>query len=688
MSDTRENGNLDTRIRELVARAVADAPRAPELDPSVLPGSEPKPDNSHRGWWLGGGAAILAAAALITALLLVGDADDKVTTPATPPTVAPTPAPTAPPTTVPTTGTVRAVSTPPGAFVTAGPDGVVEHRDDGQTRTLTTEPMAMALDAGDGRVIVQRQIGPTTPDEEGRTVPLVLAADGSLSELFVDIAEWGGGVRLHDVEVVDGRRLLLYSVFPADPPGPELVSVIDLETGAREQVGETDGGSRLHLARTGLIVGTWQTQLTEGIQILAIPRSPAARVGLPSAADLGFRESYFNCLECPSAFTVSRDGDEIAWVANGELFGRTISPSIAPEQPIAPTPAGEIDDVDFQAGAVLFSFGVDDQPRPAVLITLDDSRTLALEGTRATFGFPPTPEETPPPTVVSPPMAVPAPRDAGVVLTAGPEGVVEHRGNETRTLTTEPMAIALDTGDGRVIVSRDTGLGAKRPLVLGDDGSLAPLFDYALWPDDVRLHDIEVVDGRRLLLYSVLTAMDDPERADESLFVIDLDTQERTVIARGTGGWEFGTDRLHLATTGLIVGEAHSEASHRIAIYAVPGSPADQAGLPTAADLGLENSYGDCSDCPRSFTVAPDGRTIAWVYSASGLVAVALGPPIGEQEALVPISRAGIRDFDLGDTAALLSFFSDPPLPPMLQELDGSNAMDLEGTTATFGPTG
>jgi hypothetical protein len=133
MPDTRENGNLDTRIRELVARAVADAPRPPDVDPSVIPGSEPKHDH-HRAWWLGGGAAILAAASLITALILVGDADDKVSTPGTPaPTVAPTPAPTAPPTTPPTSAPAGPTTVPPPAvdadvFVTAGPDGVVEHR--------------------------------------------------------------------------------------------------------------------------------------------------------------------------------------------------------------------------------------------------------------------------------------------------------------------------------------------------------------------------------------------------------------------------------------------------------------------------------------------------------------------------------------------------------------------------------
>jgi len=394
MPDTRENGNLDTRIRELVARAVADAPGPPEIDPSVLPGSDPQHDH-HRGWWLGGGAAILAAAALITALLLVGDADDKVSTPATP-------APTVPPTNPPTSAPSEPTSVPPAAvdadsFVTAGPDGVVEHRG-GATRTLTTEPMAIALDAGDGRIIGQRRSGNGESQgwTDADTIPLLVAANGSTSALF-GAAAWEGGVVLHDIEVVDGHRLLLYSV-----QGP-----------------------------------------------------------------------------------------------------------VVPQQP------------------------------------------------------------------------------------------------------------------------------------------------------------------------------------NENLFVVDLDTEQGTRVARNIGGWEFGTDRLHLATTGLIVGESQSEASHGIAMYAVPGSPAEVAGPPSAADLGLENSYSDCSDCPRSFTVTPDGRTIAWVDSTRGLVAVSLGPPVSEQDVLVRVRRAGaVRDLDVGESAAVLSFFSDPPVPPKLVQLDGSDVVSLTGTTATFGPNG
>jgi hypothetical protein len=255
-----------------------------------------------------------------------------------------------------------------------------------------------------------------------------------------------------------------------------------------------------------------------------------------------------------------------------------------------------------------------------------------------------------------------------------------------------------DAGDGRIIVQRQSGNGASQgwtdadtiPLVLAADGSTSALFDAAAWEGGVVLHDIEVVDDHRLLLllYSVQGRVV-PQLPNENLFVVDLDTEQNTRVARNVGGWEFGTDRLHLATTGLIVGQSSSEASHSIAIYAVPGSPADTAGLPTAADLGLQASYDDCSDCPTSFSVTPDGRTVVWVDPTRGLVGVALGPPTGEQDVLVRVRRTGaVSDLDVGDSAAVLSLFSDPPVPPRLVPLDGSDVVGLTGTTATFGPTG
>ena len=309
------------------------------------------------------------------------------------------------------------------------------------------------------------------------------------------------------------------------------------------------------------------------------------------------------------------------------------------------------------------------------------------------------PSTTSPPTTTSTTVP-PGQGVARVVLTAGPAGVVERSGGGVRTLTTEPMVMALDAGDGRVIVQRRSGYGgdlwddaATVPLVLGADGSLSELFGTSDWDGAVELHDIEIVAGRRLLLYSLHVASGNPELADETLYVVDLGTGERNEVAGGIGGWEFGTGRLHLATTGLIVGEAQSGPSTAIAIYAVPGSPATDAGLPTYADLGLEEVYPDC-DCPGEFTVAPDGETIAWVTGSAGqLVGVSITALGAEAEPIADLPDGLYSDVDLDDAGALVSYFDTtfgeaaPPVPVFVP-FDGSEPVSLDGVVATAGPAG
>ena len=189
--------DLDTRIRSLVARAVADAPAAPELDPAtVLEGRcHDRERDRHRGWWVGGGAALLAAAAAITTVVLVADTDDRISTPAdtTLPAVATTVPPTAPATVVPPSTlpaqpdpTVPVVvprrrrrrpRSPPVTPIvgedvaTAGPDGVVLRT--GRRRPScagSTSPAAIALPVGDGRVVVElARRTPTRPRSSSGT---------------------------------------------------------------------------------------------------------------------------------------------------------------------------------------------------------------------------------------------------------------------------------------------------------------------------------------------------------------------------------------------------------------------------------------------------------------------------------------------------------------------------------------
>jgi DNA-binding cell septation regulator SpoVG len=702
MPETRD---LDTRIRELVARAVADAPRAPDIDPSVLPEIEPSPD--RRRWWIGGGAAILAAAALVTALLLVGDTDDTVSTPATEPTTTPTTAPetpTAPPSTTPS------ATNGDDVILTVGPDGVVEHRG-GQTRTLTSEPMVMALDAGDGRVIVQRHAG----HGEGRgwtdadTAPLVLAEDGSLTSLFGTV-DWDGGVVLHDIEVVDGRRLLLFSlqVAMANPDtANETLYVVDLESGERtqiDQVGGWEAGTgRLHLATNGLIAGQFQAEATHGPLFRAVPASPAEQLlASASPAPLQLEESYSDCTDCPNAFTVSPDGTKVAWLDGGELVVvELLAAGAGPEQRFTLDPAvgsGNVRDLDFDPTRFVLSYWPGEAtPAPVMLLAGDPSGDPeALEGVAATLGpAAPTRSDTSPTTTVPPPSS---PEGDANFVTAGRAGVVEHSGTESRTLTTEPMVMALDAGDGRVIVQRRSGDGAGQgwtdaetaPLLLGADGSLRPLFDTVDWDGGVVLHDIEVVAGRRLLLFSLQVAMNvNPEAADETLYVVDLDTQERTEVAAGIGGWEEGTGRLHLATTGLIVGEWGRGVDHGIFIDDVP-IRGQASALPTPADLGLEETYGDCNDCPYGFAVAPDGVTFAWIDGDELVVHVLNEQSDDERIALrSSLGCCGSLDDMQGTDSFLWSTetWVEPPQVPVRIDGDGT-VTPLEGAVATASPGG
>jgi hypothetical protein len=408
-----ENLDLDTRIRELVARAVADAPSPPDIDPTALPELEPGSD--RRRWWIGGGAAILAAAALVTALVLVGDTEDSVSTPGTEPTVAPTPVPTvtvpttaAPTTAAPTTAAPTTTTSPPavgpGAVLTAGPSGVVVHRGQRQ-RTLTSEPMVIALAAPDGRVIVQRHAGDGAGQGWGDadTAPLVLGDDGSLRPLF-DTVDWDGGVVLHDVEVVDGRLLLLFSLQVAMNVNPEnadeTLYVIDLDSAERTEVAADVGGwefgtSRLHLATTGLIVGEESAGASRGIFIDDVP-IPGRASPLPTPADLGLEESYGDCSICPRTFTVSPDGRTIAWIdpaddgTANDLVVRSLDDGAESRSTLhEDVPATLLADIDVGADRYVLSFtnfGAEQPiPRPVTIPTDDPSAApTVLTGTTAT----------------------------------------------------------------------------------------------------------------------------------------------------------------------------------------------------------------------------------------------------------------------------------------------------------------
>jgi LppP/LprE lipoprotein len=443
MPDTRDPRDLDRRIRDLVAHAIADAPAPPDLDPATVPLAEPATPG-HRRWWIGGGAAVLAAAALITAFVLVGDSDKSVTTPATDPIPVPTT----------TAGPPAPTTTPPpapdaGRVLTAGPGGVFEHRGTA-SRRLTTEPMVTALEWGDGRVIVQRRSGDGAGQgwTDADTAPLVLAEDGSLTPLF-DTVDWDGGVVLHDIEVVDGRQLLLFSLQVAMNVNPEnadeTLYVVDLETHIRTEVAAGIGGwefgtGRLHLATNGLIVGEGSSGPTTEAVVLAVPGSPAeALLASPSSAPLGWEPST-DCADCQRAYTVAPDGRSVAWLEGDDLVTAEIDGLTAgPEQryPLDPAvPTANVRDLDFDRTSVVLSYWLSD-PLPApVLVHADDPSAppTVVEGQAAALspaGTVPAATSDPSPETTAVDSSVEPPVDTGPVCGFDPQtsAVVDHLGD-------------------------------------------------------------------------------------------------------------------------------------------------------------------------------------------------------------------------------------------------------------------
>lgn len=720
--------DLDAQIRRLVARAVSDAPPAPDLEDPMYPDSHA---DLPRRWWFAGGAAVLAAAAAVVALLFVVTSDeDSVQTPVTQPTTATTALPTPAPTTVPETdpdptapSTTPGIEPPtppstppteppaepavppivtPGATLSAGPDGVVGHV--GATRRrLTDEPAEMALTTTAGGVILQHRRGDGAAEgyTDAETVPLVVAPDGSVSELF-DTSDWDGAVLLHDVEIVDGRELLLFSLqvgWQNPDSALETLYVVDLGSGERTEVGivgEWEAGtSRLHLATTGLIAGRAQAGARSSALFLAVPGSPAASQPVPTPGDLGLPEYETEC-RCPIGFTVAPDATTFAWFEKYEpeqfeLVVRTIDGNEQRSRVDGSVSASVADDIDFGTASMAINHTATGDPvMPPVIFTSGGAgSTVFLDGLIATM----------------PPGTAPTAPAPPVIAVSALEGVAlyDEAGQQFETID-ETMSIALPLADGRVVGQRETGVSGGQwsapdtvPFMWNPAGTTYPLYPD---PGDTRtfteLHDVATVGGRTWMLYSTNDDNQNPELYAEHLYAYELGGIGSVLELGQIAGWEGGTSRLHLATNGLIVGEAYGEAVHSLLVMALPESPAEAfADQLRPGLLGLERSYFDCTDCPRRFTTSTDGSLLAWL-DGDEIVRVPLGPdgtPGEPTRKAAPVGAAGFpADLDLvGDgTTYVVSYWSplfdpaNPPDAPILVDADGQ-ATELPGLSATAG---
>jgi len=243
-------------------------------------------------------------------------------------------------------------------------------------------------------------------------------------------------------------------------------------------------------------------------------------------------------------------------------------------------------------------------------------------------------------------------------------------------------------------VQRSTGVGGPGFHEMGDTAPLriaeygaepVNLFDQLIPAGDVvagwyTIHDAATVGGRPLLL---LERQHDQSAGLESpqgeLLTLDLDTGEMVTVLEDFGGWESGSSRLHLSETGLVVGERFDEVVRSFFAVALDGGWA-----PTAADLGVAASYGDCTDCPRAFTITRDGSRLAWLDGTSLHVVPTTG---GDMHLTIDLGEAGVgvADLDLhgGYVVLTYGFAWQPEVPPaVVIILTTGEEYELPGTAA------
>ena len=359
MSDLEISG-LDDRIRDLVARAVADAPPAPTIDERTLeesamlrPNTQPPSDRNR---WIVGGIAGLSVAAAVVALVFVTRPDDpEVPGPghaadhvrrrdrAGHDHAAPTPAPT-----LGTGDRTARRHDPPGAGDRPG------HRERPHDRTdpaVLDESIVIAtfdgiqIDTGDA--VTNALVGLSGADRatgarRSHLLPAPVARPARHLRVLrfrhrrapVELpADFTGQPVLHDAAVVNGEVVLLVESAPAGPctdPSTCLGSIWaiwpDRGTGVKldEQIVWEAGYSQLSLSATGVVVGMKSAEVSSSPWSVAIPGATAAPLD-PVA--VGLEVDYVDCSTCPRALTIDSTGRFVGWIKPPAPTGRRRSSS-------------------------------------------------------------------------------------------------------------------------------------------------------------------------------------------------------------------------------------------------------------------------------------------------------------------------------------------------------------------------
>ena len=292
---------------------------------------------------------------------------------------------------------------------------------------------------------------------------------------------------------------------------------------------------------------------------------------------------------------------------------------------------------------------------PAVTTTTTpviSTTTLAVAPTIPVTAVPTTTMETTTTTVAS------AVRLENSITVANLGGIYAVGLTESNRKTSGEWTLAFALPDGGFVAQRQwpSFRGDPDPSIyiidsLGEIQRSITLEDPA--NEGLHLHDVYQRMGTTYILYSVETGMGF-EEAREELFEFSLDTMSPKSLDL-IGGWESTTSRLTYGDT-MIVGEYYSEASSGPLFLTLNGISIDPN------DLGLSDTYVDCSTCPRLFTTDRTGTRVAWFepsLSQEGLVVV-FDLPTGRRIAEVRIpSGLPVSSLELFGTGVLVNLRAD-----------------------------
>lgn len=194
----------------------------------------------------------------------------------------------------------------------------------------------------------------------------------------------------------------------------------------------------------------------------------------------------------------------------------------------------------------------------------------------------------------------------------------------------------------------------------------------------LRLHDVYTEASSTFVLYSMNSGLD-IEDSQEELFALDLNTGLKTSFGL-IGGWESGTSRLTFGSN-IIVGEFFANVEAGPYFLNLDGYTTNPN------DLGLANSYSECSVCPSRFTVDPSGQRLAWI-EADLLVVLDRSSATRIAEIRLPQGLyTRVDSIDIFGDLILINVYETnggPMSKPILMSFDGTSMiLDVAGT-ATF----